>query len=97
MRVSCVFFHTHVNLGGSIGRQDSLDLRSAQSKVKHFIDAMDYDPATGEVVVHTNIRCGLTQGKAGRLRIPGSNVACAIEDLSPAPKVKLTPQNKVEA
>lgn len=97
MKISCVFFHTHVNLGGSIGRQDSLDLRSAQSKVKHFIDSMDYDPATGEVVVHTNIRCGLTQGKAGRLRIPGSNVACAIEDLSPVAKAKPAQAAKVEA
>ncbi len=96
MKISCVFFHTHVNLGGSV-KVDGIDLRSPQSKTRALVDSMDYDPATGEVTVHTSMRCGLTQGKAGRLRIPGSNVACAIEDLTPAPKAKPAQAAKVEA
>lgn len=96
MKISCVFFNGHVNLGGSF-REESIDLRGP-SRIKPLIESMDYDPSTGEVVVHTTIRCGLTGGKApGRIRFPSAKVSHVVEDMTPVAKAKPAQAAKVEA
>ena len=82
LKVSCVFFNGHVNLGGSI-KVDAIDLRGP-SKVRPLIDSMEYNPDNGEVIVNTTLRCGLTGGKGpGRLRFPGAKVSHVIDPMEP--------------
>lgn len=76
-------FHKHINFGAG-NRWAELDLRG-QSKMRPMIESIDYDMASGEVVVNTTARCGLTGSKAGRIRIPGSNVAMVVEQIVEAP------------
>jgi len=64
MKVSCVFFNGHVNLGGSI-KVDAIDLRGP-SKVRPLIDSMEYNPDNGEVVVSTTLRCA---SRVARVRV----------------------------
>lgn len=83
MKVSCVFLARKINFGGSFVL-DAIDMRGPALKVKSVFTSMDYDPVTGEVVIVTTPRCGITAGKAGRVRIPGSAVSLVVEAEEPA-------------
>ena len=83
MKIIWVQLHEGFNFGQGI-RPKEIDLRGA-SKIRPMIASMDYDPATGEVVIVTTAQCGVTKGKPGRLRVPAGNVVVVLEAEVEAP------------
>lgn len=81
IKIVCAVFHQPITINRT---SVSLDLRGP-SRIKPVVGSMEYDPATGEVVITTTAQCGHTGRKPGRIRIPASNVAEVLEEIAEAP------------